>query len=493
MVSDAKMILYLFVFLFAFIILASILYYISQHRRKKQEKATVWDNQGYTTTKQLSTLYIDDNKKCFYVVGCSRVYNYADINDVTTQKIHKSASTVIYLAINIYVNDTNCPLIPIVLINSEMKTNSFTYRMESSLAEQIIAQLKYMKNTKYLSETAAVTNNHNTQFQEQQYQKSDYSSYRNTYSSNTRFDLSYNKVEAAPIDYVVFDTETTGFDATKDALLEIGAIKYINNTESERFQTYIKTSKEIPAHITRINHITNDMVKDAPTARVALKNFLSFIGNLPLIAYNSDFDMRFIQYNCQNMLNTRVENDVIDALALARVYLYQLPNKKLETIKSYFNLNVGSHYALDDCFVTNHLYQYCRPKEVLKHQYGIPFNFGTRELTDTEESYVTEIINLCDKTGLKHNKLSLSANSKILSVNYDSQSFIGIKMYGKLQYIILYTPFSEFKNIYNTEIKCTESSKTEGDYTRVFITAPEQLSEFEDYFTARKKKKWSTT
>lgn len=490
-----KFIIILFIVLFAIIIFSSIALFSESQKKQKEMKANIWDNQGYTTTKQLSTLYIDENKKCFYVVGCSRVYNYADINDVTTQEIHKSASTVIYLAVNIYVNDTNCPVITMVLLNSETKTNSFTYNSISSLAKQIIAQLKYIKNTKYISDRAAVTDNHyhSAQFHDQQYRKTDYSSYRNTYSDNTRFDLSYNKVEAAPSDYVVFDTETTGFDATKDTLLEIGAIKYINNTESERFQTYIRTSKEIPASITRINHITNDMVKNAPTARVALRNFLSFIGDLPLIAYNSDFDMRFIQYNCQNKLNTKVENDVIDALALSRVYLYQLPNKKLETIKSYFNLNVGSHYALDDCFVTNHLYQYCRPKEVLKYQYGIPFNFGTRQLTDTEESYVTEIINLCDKTGLKHNKLSLSANSKILSVCYDSQSFIGIKMYGNLQYILLYIPLPEFEQKYNTEIKCTESSKTEGNYTRVFITSPEQLSEFEDYFTSRKKKNWSTT
>lgn len=478
-----KFIIILFIVLFAIIIFSSIALFSESQKKQKEMKANIWDNQGYTTTKQLSTLYIDENKKCFYVVGCSRVYNYADINDVTTQEIHKSASTVIYLAVNIYVNDTNCPVITMVLLNSETKTNSFTYNSISSLAKQIIAQLKYIKNTKYISDRAAVTDNHyhSAQFHDQQYRKTDYSSYRNTYSDNTRFDLSYNKVEAAPSDYVVFDTETTGFDATKDTLLEIGAIKYINNTESERFQTYIRTSKEIPASITRINHITNDMVKNAPTARVALRNFLSFIGDLPLIAYNSDFDMRFIQYNCQKKLNTIVENEVIDALPLARKYLPELPNKKLVTIKNYFGLTVNSHNALDDCFVTNHLYQHCKSLEKLKHKYAIPFYSEGRELSEKEEKFVSRIAEICKDLKINSN-LYMIPNTKILRISKHGELIIGLKLYSKLQYVILNIPYEQFIKKYNTDIKCTKSPKSEGDYTRLFIDDPEQLESFIDYF-----------
>lgn len=311
-------------------------------------------------------------------------------------------------------------------------------------------------------------------------------------SADTSLDLSYNRVESAPDDYVVFDTETSGLDPTKDALLEIGAIKYINNVEADRFQTYLKTSKEIPPNVSKINGITAETLKDAPPPRVALKNFLAFIGDLPLVAYNADFDMRFLQINYQKRLNTRVENEVIDALPLAREYLYELPNKKLETIKRHFGINVGSHNAIDDCIVTNHLYQFCHAEEKLKYMYGIPFTYGTRELTDIEAAYVIAVVKQCDDIGLDHNKLTLSANTTIVTVNYDYSSLVGIKMYGKKQYLLFYTPYDNFTKQFSTEIEATAASKNEGNTTRVFTTDPAQLSEFKGYFFSRKKRSWST-
>ena len=181
----------------------------------------------------------------------------------------------------------------------------------------------------------------------------------------------YSKINGAPNDYVVFDLETTGLDNSNDAILEIGAIKYANGVEVDRFHTYVNPERSIPRSASEINHITAAKVRKAPTIRYALNDFINFIGDLTLIAYNSDFDMGFIQMKCTYKLGKKVENNVIDALPLAQNYLSKLPNKKLETVKKYFNLDVGSHNAIDDCIVTNHLYQYCRQFEELKYRYVI--------------------------------------------------------------------------------------------------------------------------
>ena len=122
---------------------------------------------------------------------------------------------------------------------------------------------------------------------------SSYNSYRQT----DRSDIKYLKVKATPNDYIVFDLETSGLDYKTDDILEIGAIKYSNGSEVDRFQTYVKTNKTIPARITEINGISNETVKNAPLIRTALKDFIDFIGDYTLIAFNSDFDMSFIQYN----------------------------------------------------------------------------------------------------------------------------------------------------------------------------------------------------
>ena len=221
--------------------------------------------------------------------------------------------------------------------------------------------------------------------------------------------LKYSKVEAAPDNYIVFDLETTGLEVDQDTILEIGAIKYINGVEVDRFHTYVNPERSIPRRVSEINHITASKIKKTPTIRFALSNFIDFIENYTLIAYNSDFDMGFIQTKCYYVLHQKVENDVIDALPLARKYLSELPNKKLETAKQHFNLSVGSHNAIDDCIVTNHLYQYCKQFEDEKYKNIIPFPYGTRELSATEIEYIDTIVELCEKLGIDRKKLSLSS------------------------------------------------------------------------------------
>jgi len=126
--------------------------------------------------------------------------------------------------------------------------------------------------------------------------------------------------------------------------------------------------------------------------------------------------MGFIQIECSNSLGKTVKNDVIDALPLARKYLPQLPNKKLVTVKNYFNLDVGSHNAIDDCIVTNHLYQYCRQFEELKYKYAVKFSYDPRELSDKEVEYLNTIVNICEKSNINKSQLSMRTSGTLLVI-----------------------------------------------------------------------------
>ena len=46
--------------------------------------------------------------------------------------------------------------------------------------------------------------------------------------------------------YVFFDFETTGLSSESDEIIEIGAIKYQNGLEIDRFQSFIKPNKKVP-------------------------------------------------------------------------------------------------------------------------------------------------------------------------------------------------------------------------------------------------------
>lgn len=71
----------------------------------------------------------------------------------------------------------------------------------------------------------------------------------------------YKKGRKLTDDYIVFDLETTGLNPQESEIIEIGAIKYHSGIEVDRFHTYVKPDCPITPKITKINGITNSMVK----------------------------------------------------------------------------------------------------------------------------------------------------------------------------------------------------------------------------------------
>ena len=459
------------------VIAYAVLLLRAQHTAKNL-KITLWDNCGYSTTKNIHTLYIDDYKKAWYVIGCYRVYNFSEIKNVRVDKIYKNNHYILKLSVVIEVDDPKCPDVYMVLLNKEQKTISYTYKSTLLLADDIVSQIKRMKRSEILTDVSP----------KQVTQKIPTNDINKEPAG-----VSYSKIEGSPNDYVVFDLETTGLDHIENDILEIGAIKYNNGIEVDRFHTYVKIGKPIPPFITNLNGISKDTIKDAPLIRTALRNFLNFIGNYNLIAFNSDFDMSFMQYNCEKKLNTLINNDVIDALPLARKYLPQLPNKKLETVKRHFGLTVGSHNAIDDCFVTNYLYQYCRQFEELRYRYAVPFLYDPRVLSDKEVEYLNAIVSICEKSGISRSQLSIrTSRGAMIIVEKNSETVVGFKLDGKLQYVLLQIPFEQFEANYPTEIKHTPSIKSEGNCTRLFVTNTEQLWQFESVIIKKRQRNWTT-
>ncbi len=162
--------------------------------------------------------------------------------------------------------------------------------------------------------------------------------------------------------YVVFDTETTGLKDEFDKIIEIGALKVINNEVVDEFNVLINPESKIPDIITNITGITDDMVRNEKTISEVLPSFLEFIGDLPLIAHNAPFDIGFINRNMSRCGMSLLPNKTIDTVELARIYIPRAYNYKLETLKHYFKLEFGSHRSVDDCKTTNYIYQECKKR-----------------------------------------------------------------------------------------------------------------------------------
>ena len=90
-------------------------------------------------------------------------------------------------------------------------------------------------------------------------------------------------------EFIVFDVETTGLNPASERLTEIGAVLLANGEVKDSFDTFVNPERPIPPEITKLTSITDEMVQDAPKEEEALRQFLAFAGDRPLIAHKRLF------------------------------------------------------------------------------------------------------------------------------------------------------------------------------------------------------------
>ncbi|TZE83317.1 PolC-type DNA polymerase III [Calorimonas adulescens] len=164
-----------------------------------------------------------------------------------------------------------------------------------------------------------------------------------------------------PLDseFTVVDIETTGLSSNNDEIIEIGAVKVKNYEIVARFDIFVKPSKAIPVNITKLTGISNDMVKNAPSIKDAIKMFKDFSEDTPIVAHNANFDISFLK-NAAQKHHVELSNIIIDTLTLTRILFPGLKNYKLDTLTKYLNVTLENHHrASDDAEATAHIFVKC--------------------------------------------------------------------------------------------------------------------------------------
>jgi len=147
---------------------------------------------------------------------------------------------------------------------------------------------------------------------------------------------------------VSLDIETTGLDSRRDAIIEIGAVKYDGTQIVGKWQSLINPQRKISPMITQLTGIDTKMVVSAPQIADVIQDFADFVGDLPVIGHNISFDLSFLgkHHNFDN-------NPVVDTFEIAAVILPSASRYSLASLVEELGIeNLSPHRAQEDADAT---------------------------------------------------------------------------------------------------------------------------------------------
>ncbi len=152
---------------------------------------------------------------------------------------------------------------------------------------------------------------------------------------------------------VSLDLETTGLDPSRDAILEIGVVKFRGDEVLDEWSTLVDPGRPIPPKITELTGITPAEVaaKGRPLFE-ALREAEQRVRDLPIVGHNVPFDLGFL-----NKQRVFTRNEFLDTFELAGILVPHAGRYGLGALARELGIDLpATHRALDDARVTHRLY-----------------------------------------------------------------------------------------------------------------------------------------
>lgn len=119
---------------------------------------------------------------------------------------------------------------------------------------------------------------------------------------------------------IFFDIESTGTNPVKDKIVELCAIKILPDKSRTMYLQLFNPEMEIPADVSAIHGITNEMVKNKPPFREKANEIANFFTNSDLAGFNiARFDVTMLveEFLRAGLNYNPVENaKIIDAMSI---------------------------------------------------------------------------------------------------------------------------------------------------------------------------------
>ncbi len=152
--------------------------------------------------------------------------------------------------------------------------------------------------------------------------------------------------------YVVIDIETTGLNPERDAIIEIGAVRFCGSEVLETWSTLVNPRRDLPAKIRHLTGITQEELNQAPSLFSVAKTLMAFVGTHPIIGHNIAFDMRFL-----NRHGLFVNHPTLDTFELASIIMPEASRYSLGLLAEMLDIAQEQHHrALSDAMATKELF-----------------------------------------------------------------------------------------------------------------------------------------
>jgi DNA polymerase-3 subunit epsilon len=184
---------------------------------------------------------------------------------------------------------------------------------------------------------------------------------------NVACSLTYENIPlSTPLEdlqFVVFDTETTGFQvSTIDRIIEIGAVpvRGLEVCDKDIFQTYVNPNRQISREITELTSISDERVKAAPQALEAMMSFFDYVESretVCLVGHYVSFDALAMKSEFKREKLALKNFLTIDTLDLIGFIAPSYDMRDLERYAMAFGTRIYErHSAVGDALTTAYLF-----------------------------------------------------------------------------------------------------------------------------------------
>ncbi|MCZ6615290.1 MAG: exonuclease domain-containing protein [Chloroflexi bacterium] len=149
-----------------------------------------------------------------------------------------------------------------------------------------------------------------------------------------------------PLDevYVALDIETTGLNPQRDAIIEVGAVRFRGGEELDTFHTLVNPFGALSEFVVELTGINQREVDAAPPFGAVASGLADFIGGSPVVGHNVAFDLAFLAEGGLNLTNIS-----LDTQDMATVFLPAAKRYALSALSKEFGVAQESpHRALAD-------------------------------------------------------------------------------------------------------------------------------------------------